>query len=132
MTVAEFVVMRSETSTSIIEKTNDGVVVVRKKPGSYVDLEAAREDFEVHRQMSGEAKSPVMLVMNEMMNASSEAREFFSLPIHEEYRNAEAYVVTNLAIRLLVSFYMRTVKKAYPIRIFPAESEAMQWLRQFT
>jgi hypothetical protein len=119
-----------ETSTSFMERTIDGIVIVRKKLDSFVDLDAAKEDYKAHRALAGE-KSPSMLVMNEMLNATDEAREFFSLPIHEEYRSAEAFVVTNLGIRLLVKFYMSTVKKSYPISIFSNEESAKEWLRKF-
>ena len=120
-----------ETSTSILERTGEGIVIVRKKKNCYVDLDGAKEDYEAHQKLAGNSPSPVMLVMNEMLNASAEAREFFSLPLHAEYRLAEAYVVNNLAIRMLVTFYMRTVKKTYPIKIFSREDDAMKWLRTF-
>lgn len=121
-----------ETTTSYMSRTEHGVVIVRKKKNSFVDIQAAMEDYHAHRKLAGDKPSPSMLVMNEMLNASAETREFFSKQIHEEYRCAEAYVVNNLAIRLLVSFYMRTVKKSYPIRIFSGESEAYKWLLKFS
>lgn len=120
-----------ETSTSRMERTPEGIVIVRKKKNSFVDLAAAKEDYRAHRELARDSPSPSMLVMNEMLNATAEAREFFSDPIHEEYRKAEAYVVNNLGIRLLVRFYMKNTKKAYPIKIFGQESEALDWLRTF-
>ena len=101
--MSDSVIRRIETSTSFMEKTQEGIVIVRKKKNSFVDLDAAKEDYKAHRELAGD-KSPSMLVMNEMLNATDEAREFFSLPIHEEYRSAEAYVVTNLGIRILVNY----------------------------
>lgn len=120
-----------ETSTSFFERTAEGIVIVRKKPNSFVDIEEAKEDYEVHRKLAGSKPSPSMLIMNEMLNASAKAREFFSLPIHAEYRCAEAFVVDNLAIRMLITFYMKTTKKTYPIRIFSNEKDALVWLRTF-
>lgn len=120
-----------ETSTSYFERTAEGIVIVRKKSNSFVDIEEAKEDYEVHRRLAGSNPSPSMLIMNDMLNASAEAREFFSLPIHAEYRCAEAFVVNNLAIRMLITFYMKTAKKRYPIRIFSNEKDALAWLRTF-
>lgn len=122
---------RIETSTSIMERTAEGIVIVRKKANSFVDIKEAEEDYEAHRKLAGEKASPSMLVMNGMMNATAKAREFFSLPIHQEYRCAEAYVVTNFAIRILIVFYIKTAKKPYPIKIFSKEEEAKKWLMQF-
>ena len=124
-------IYKIETNTSFFERTEDGIVIVRKKQNSFVDIEEALEDYEVHRKLAGSKPSPSMLIMTDMLNASAKAREFFSLPIHAEYRCAEAFVVNNLAIRMLITFYMKTAKKKYPIRIFSNEEEALAWLRTF-
>ena len=114
-----------------MERLPEGIVVVRKKKNSFVDIAEAKEDYVAHRKLAGDKPSPSMLIMNEMMNATAEAREFFSDKIHEEYRCAEAYVINTFALRLLVTFYMKTTSKSYPIKIFPSEEKALVWLRTF-
>ena len=120
-----------ETKTAKIEHNHDGIIVVRKKPDAFIELENAKENCEVHRQLTDNTPKPCMIVMDEMQNTSPEALEFYGLPEHEEYRSAEAFVVEQLGVRLIVDHYIKNSHMSYPRATFAREEEAMKWLARY-
>ena len=120
-----------ETRTSYFDKTSEGIIIARKKKDSFVELEDAKENAAMHRKMAGNKPVPCMIVLEEMQNTSNKALEFYSLPLHEEYRSAEAFVVTELGVKLIVDHYMKNSTMRYPRKTFESETEAMEWLRRY-
>lgn len=72
-----------------------------------------------------------MIILDGMQNVSAEAFEFYSLPMHEEYRSAEAFVVATLGVRLIIDHYMKNSAMGYPRKSFEDKEEALQWLRKY-
>jgi len=85
----------------------------------------------MHRKLAGNKPVPCMIVLDEMQNVSAEAFEFYSLPIHEEYRSAEAFVVATLGVRLIIDHYMKNSAMGYPRKSFEEKGEAIDWLRRY-
>jgi len=85
----------------------------------------------IHREMAGNKPVPCMIILEEMQNTSNEALEYYSLPIHEEYRSAEAFVVSQLGVKLIVDHYMKNSTMRYPRKSFETEVEALKWLRRY-
>ncbi len=120
-----------ETPTSFFDKTSDGIVIARKKKDCFVELDDAKLNSETHRKLAGNKPVPCMIVLDEMQNTSIEALEFYSLPMHEEYRSAEAFVVEKLGVRLIVDHYMKNSAMGYPRKSFENETDALAWLRRY-
>ena len=120
-----------ETTTSYFERTINGIVIARKKKDCFVELEDAKVNSQAHRSLAENKPVPCMIILEEMQNTSHEALEFYGLPMHAEYRSAEAFVVSNLGVRLIVDHYMKNSKMPYPRKTFDNEKEAMTWLKKF-
>lgn len=125
------IVKETETPTSYFRLTSDGIVIAQKKKDCFVELEDAKLNAATHREMAGNRPVPCMIILEEMQNTSTEALEFYSDPVHGEYRSAEAFVVENLGVRLIVDHYMKHSKMPYPRQTFATEKEAINWLRSF-
>ena len=108
------------------------MIIARKKNNCFVDLEDAKINAAAHRSMANNTPVPCIIMLEEMQNISAEALEYYSNPIHAEYRSAEAFVVENLGVRLIVDHYMKNSKMPYPRRTFENTKEALKWLLTFT
>jgi hypothetical protein len=122
---------RLETATSFFDRTSDGIVIARKKKDCFVELEDAEVNAAAHRKIAGNKPIPCMIILEEMQNMSMEALAYYGWPMHAEYRSAEAFVVSQLGVRLIVDNYMKNNEMAYPRKSFATEQEALVWLRKF-
>ncbi len=120
-----------ETNTAFIELTMEGIVVVRKKNDAFIEREDAEKNCQIHRDLVGNVPTPCMIIMEDMQNTSPEALEYYGLPTHEEYRSAEAFVIEQLGVRLIVDHYMKTSEMGYPRATFATQEEALVWLKKF-
>ena len=120
-----------ETKTAHIERNADGIIIVRKKQDAFIELENAIDNCAIHRELANNVPRPCMIVMDEMQNTSPEALEYYSLPEHEEYRSAEAFLIEQLGVRLIVDHYIKNSEMSYPRATFSTESEAMTWLSKY-
>ncbi len=85
----------------------------------------------MHRKMAGNKPMPCMIILDEMQNISTEALQYYSLPVHAEYRSAEAFVVATLGVRLIVDHYMKNSSMGYPRKSFETKEEAIVWLQKY-
>ena len=125
------IIERAETPTSYFDKTDEGIVIARKKKDCFVELKDAKVNAAKHREMAGDHPVPCMIILEDMQNTSVEALEYYSLPMHAEYRSAEAFVVSKLGVRLIVDHYMKNSSMPYPRKSFEKEDEALEWLRRY-
>ena len=86
---------------------------------------------QAHRDLAKNKPVPCMIILEEMQNTSTEALEYYSLQIHEEYRSAEAFVVSQLGVKLIVDHYMKNSTMRYPRKSFESEKDALKWLKRY-
>jgi hypothetical protein len=120
-----------ETKTAHIVRNSNGIIVVRKKPDAFIELEHAVENCAIHRRLANNEPTPCMIIMEEMQNTSPEALAFYSQPEHEEYRSAEAFLIEQLGVRLIVDHYIKNSQMSYPRSTFATEAEALIWLSTY-
>jgi len=106
-------------------------VISQKKKDCFVELEDAKENSAMHREMAGNRPMPCMIVLDEMQNISTDALQFYSLPMHAEYRSAEAFIVSTLGVRLIIDHYMKNSAMPYPRKSFESKEEALKWLKKY-
>ena len=70
----------------------------------------------------------IMMVPSTTTVFETGAREFSASDEGLQFTIADAMVVTNLAHRILVSFYLKLNKPKKPSKAFDNEEEAIQWL----
>ena len=120
-----------ETSTAFVERTEDGIIIVEKKKDAFIERENAEENCGVHRKLANNKPTPCMIIMDEMQNTSPEALEYYSLPLHEEYRSAEAFLIGTLGVRMIVDHHLKSSGMNYPQKTFATKEEAIEWLKGY-
>ena len=123
--------IRVETETAFIERTEDGIIIVEKKKDSFIEKRNAEENCSIHKELAINVPTPCMIIMDEMQNTSPEALEYYALPIHETYRSAEAFVIGTLGVRMIVDHHLKTSGMNYPQKTFENKEQASVWLRKY-
>ena len=123
--------IRVETETAFVERTEDGIIIVEKKKDSFIEKENAEENCNLHCELAKNVPTPCMIIMDDMQNTSPEALEYYALPLHEAYRSAEAFLIGTLGVRMIVDHHLKTSGMNYPQKTFGEKEEALKWLRNF-
>ncbi len=88
------------------------------------DIDDAERTFE---ELTGGNKVKVLSQFGRYVNISSEARDYAAARSPECI--ALAYVITSLAQRIVIRFYIRLRRRKNPTKVFNTYEEALQWLR---
>lgn len=116
---------------SKVHLRNDGIVQIDFGDSIELDLKEAVEIVETIAKLSEGKKVPVLNIAGKSTSATSAAREYSASPAGLRYTIADAYVVTNLAQKILGNFYISFNKPPVSTRIFDDVDKAVQWLKTF-
>lgn len=114
---------------SLIQLRSDGIVQINFGDNSELDLKEAVEVIENLADLTGGKKALVLNIAGKNTSATSAAREFSASTLGLKYTIADAYVVTNLAQKILGNFYVGFNKPMIPTKIFDNEEKAVEWLK---
>lgn len=89
------------------------------------------EIHNVKERVSGGKKIPNLVLMGKHSTADKEGRAFSVSEKGSRFRNADAFVITSLAQKIVANFYLKIEKPSVPTRFFTKEEEAVEWLSQF-
>ncbi|WP_245538623.1 STAS/SEC14 domain-containing protein [Saprospira grandis] len=98
-----------------------------------IDLEEARFALNLQKQVFEQQGRKILVISNltSMSKISKEARDLAKSPEGQkvdDYILAYALVAPNFLARMMGSMIMGLFKQAYPIKIFPNEEKAIEWL----
>ncbi len=118
------------TKKAIISKITDKIVLLEFKPDVVIELEDAVEvNTIIYNLVEGKPFLSLVNVSNRYGSISTEARDHFAKdPKTQNIRLAEAFIVTNLPMRILANFYKQFHKPNNPIKFFSNKKEAIDWL----
>jgi hypothetical protein len=74
---------------------------------------------------------PLLIVVDAFTLPSPQARKYIALPNSNPYAKAEAYVINDMAQKIVGNFFLKFDKPARPTKIFSKETDAVKWLEQF-
>ena len=116
-----------------IHLDDDGIVNYHFKDNADVDLEEARQIAEETLSLvKGKPYCSLVEARNIFGTISHEARQF--LAEHKEIqrlRMAEAFLVNNLPVRLIVGFYLKHYNYSNPAKVFKEKHLAKDWLLKY-
>lgn len=99
-----------------------------------IDVPEVKELYEATVELTGgEVDLLSLVITGERNNITTQA---FSFDMFKEMgirqrTIAEAVIIRNLATRILANFYYKATKRAFPVKVFDAEREALEWLYTF-
>lgn len=123
--------MKVEIDKAIITKIEDKIICLQFKDGVDFEEDDAIETDKIFYDLC-EGKPFCSLIDARVYGSiSSKAREFFANDkLVKDIRIAEAFVLNNLATRMLAKFYINFNKPNNPIKIFSNVDDAKRWLSE--
>jgi hypothetical protein len=109
----------------------DGVVRVQIDAGSFRDLESAKADLAVVREIAGASKVPVLVDLRRIDGATRDARSYCATGEAAAGIAAAAVLVDAPISKVLGNFFVGVSKPPYPARLFTDQTEALGWLMEF-
>jgi hypothetical protein len=109
----------------------DHVCITVVKPDMIVDIEDARENTRIVRELSDNNVLPILVDLRHINHITKEARDHFSMKERVPAVNAIAMVVKSPVSRIIGNFFLGLNKPVVPTQMFGTESKAMLWLDQF-
>jgi hypothetical protein len=116
---------------SKIHLRNDGIIEIEFGDNVEIDLKEAIEIIDKIGEFTEGKKVPVLNMAGISTSATSSAREHSASPAGVKYTMADAYVVNNLAQKILGNFYISFNKPMVNTRIFDDKEKAVEWLKTF-
>lgn len=107
----------------------DGIVQITFGDKTDLDVKHAKEIVAATGKLTSGNKALILNVAGKQTSATSAARDFAASQEATEFTLAEAYIVHNLAQKLIGNFYVNFHKPIIPTKIFNNENEAIKWLK---
>lgn len=120
---------RYETEVCEIWVDNNDWIHTCFKEGADVEVEHMQEIDEILLKLcGGEPFLNLVDLRNKHVTFDAVARKFAADSRITKYIRASAVLYNTLPIRMLVNFYLRFNKPAYPTMAFSVEQKALKWL----
>ncbi|MBL7910557.1 MAG: hypothetical protein JNJ41_05855 [Bacteroidia bacterium] len=71
----------------------------------------------------------ILISLSNYINPTAEVREFWAAKERNEISQAEAILIDNLPMKLVVNFYLNINKPQRPTKVFKNEADAIDWLK---
>jgi len=115
---------------SIFETTLDprGFILSRVAPLAEIDLEDARENTRMVREISGDQVYPILVDIRKIRSISKEARDHFAMRDRKPGVIAIAMLVSSPLSRIIGNFFLGLNQPAVPTRMFTDRDMAEQWI----
>jgi hypothetical protein len=122
-----------DTEKALITKLSERIVLLEFKPDVIFELEdAIKVNNLIYELIEGKPFLSLVDISHRYGSISKEAREHFAKdPNTKNIRLAEAFIVTNIPMRILANFYKNFHKPNNPIKFFKTKDEAIDWLNSF-
>ena len=118
------------TYEQIFDTTKDprGFIVSRVAPLAEVELEHARENTRVVRELSGDEVYPILIDIRKIRSISKEARDHFAMRDRKPGVVAIAMLVSSPLSQIIGNFFLGLNQPAVPARMFNDKLKAEEWI----
>lgn len=116
---------------SKVQLRADGIIQVDFADNLLLDVPECIELIQSYTTMVNTKKVPILHIFGKYMNVTKGARDFSASPDGLKHSLAEAYVLSSLAHKLLLNFYIKFNKPKVPTQFFTTEEDATVWLLTF-
>lgn len=110
---------------------NDGLVEVIFGHHAVIDLDDCYDILNVYKQELTEKKTPILHVLGNYTNFTSEAKVYGASPEGLSFSIAEAFLYNSLPHQIIGNFYLSINKPSVPTKFFKSKEEAETWLKTF-
>jgi hypothetical protein len=125
----EIFIRSADLGHSKVHLRNDGILQINFGDNVEMDLKESVEIIETMGDFTGGKKALVLNIAGKNTSATSAAREYSASAAGLRFTIADAFVVKNLAQKILANFYISFNKPLVKTRIFDDEEKALEWLK---
>lgn len=111
---------------------SDHIIKIEFKEVEELKLDHVIDIFNSLRTLAPVKKCLILISLSDYINPSVEVREFWAAKERNEISLAEAILINNLPMTLIVNFYLNINKPQRPTKIFKNEKDAIDWLKHVT
>lgn len=116
---------------SVIVLRDDGIIELYANDHHVYIIEDVKENVKAFGELTGNEKAPVLIIGGSFSSLDDQTREFMATEESLKYSKAEAFLITSLAQKILINFYIKFNKPLVPTRVFTDKEEAIEWLMQY-
>lgn len=122
-----------ETSVSLIQLRDDGIVQHNMKDDVVVDVKDIEQIIEALSIICKDGKYPMLILTGRRNGSTREARKLSIRELtNNYYALAEAVVISDLPTRIAGNFFYKIYKPKHPHKFFKTQTEAEKWLKKTT
>ncbi|MDO8999859.1 MAG: hypothetical protein Q7W45_08855 [Bacteroidota bacterium] len=111
---------------------SDHIIKIEFKEVEELKLDHVIDIFNIIQPLAPVKKCLILISLANYINPSVEVREFWAAKERNEISLAEAILINNLPMTLIVNFYLNINKPQRPTKIFKNETDAIDWLKHVT
>ncbi len=116
---------------SVIFLRGDGIIELRANDHHIYQIDDVKENVKAFGELTGNKKAPVLIIGGSFSSLDDQTREFMATEESLKYSKAEAFLITSLAQKILINFYIKFNKPLVPTRVFTDKEEAIEWLTRY-
>jgi hypothetical protein len=110
---------------------SDNIIYTEVKLNAIIDLEAAKNNTEMVRKLSGEKKYPLLVDLNNIKSITKEARDHFAMKGREPLINSLAMVIKSPISRMIGNYFINLSSPIVPTKLFNSKEKAIKWLTPY-
>lgn len=115
---------------TLLSHRKDGIIVLQCNDNHTYSKEEIIENHETIRKLSPHQKAFVLTIAGRYTSIEPEAKKYTAAGRHESFIGAEAFVIHNLAQRILAQFYFKINKPIVASEYFTDLNKAEKWILQ--
>jgi hypothetical protein len=121
----------ADTSTALINLSDDGLVIVRIRDGAAQSLEDAKTNLAAAIRATEGRRRPLLVDIRTAQPLDADARHHYSgRTLVESFTSLALLVDGSPFGRMLGNVYFRVARPGIPTHLFSDESRAVEWLIQ--
>lgn len=116
---------------SVVSLRSDGIIQIFMKPNLTMSMNDGKQMVDALGIIGGGEKFPLLFIAGNFTLANTEARQYAASEEANQYTLASAFVVNNIAQKLMGQAYVSFNHPITPTRILTNEEDAVTWLMTF-
>src|SRR5437773_6599921 len=119
------------TRTACIERTAEGIVIVRVLAEVRQSVNDAVENVSASAEACAGQRAPIIVDLRQAMTLDAETRHYYTGKRLTDFFTSIAILTPGGAFgKMLGNLYLRVANPGIPSRLFDSETEAIQWSAQ--
>jgi hypothetical protein len=113
---------------SNLKRRKDGLIIVQCADNHAYKVEEIKENHEAIKKLSPGKMAFVLNIAGKYTSIEPETKSFMAKGPHKSFIAAEAFVIQNLAQRILAQFYFKINRPIVPSEYFTDVKKAEAWI----